>query len=965
MTWVAIVVLTIALWRLWEDQKVLRRQAVAQNERLERLEAPVTIGCLDRLAEDWRPKAATPAPATPLEPPAPAAEPVPAPAAPPRPQPTAAPRINLGELLAERGLAWLGGGALVLGGVFLVGYAAQQGWFNPIVRLIAAVGLAGLMLAASEVLRRRPGPRQQALASAVLAGAGASTLYATLWAAFALYHYIGGAVAAGLLLAVSGLLLALSRDRREPLALMALFGAFVAPLITDYEAWSDVALVLHTLVVAAAGLVVAQRRRWEPTALAASAGALVLHLATTWDGAPWRQVLTPLLLVAMTLAWRQRRTGERHPLTVAIPPVAFALAAVSLLVLFGAVRDAGVIAAAVGAALVLIALVALAARRGWTSNWLLALPAGLMVGGLALDIAMAHGPVLVVARIGALVAAAGLAVASLGVFRQPRLDAAPAPLAIGAFLLAQLAGFGLPSLPGAGLVLLGALPALVAAAWLGRRPGSDRHHDAWTLSAAAGLLLAVFIAAPDWTRPAAFAGMALAFAVAQRRLGWLGLSIAAMAAVGLASSAALAPDFVLTAMESPGGAGPAVAACLIAAVLAALAAWRLNPSAPVSAARQVLAAAAVGLALIGAFLALRFAAAGESPAIGLLMEAALRTLLLAMAGASALLMLREVKGVIARLGPHVLMGMALANAAIGPLFWLNPWWGVDAEAIEAVPVINTLLLAFLAPAAVLAVASVRLYRRPERLPARLYGAAAAFMAFVWALLELRHLFHGTRLWTGPTTFAEWTCIGLLITAMPLILRRLAPAAARADAEQTASVMSLAGLPLVFLLVGVLHAPWWGLSPAPLGAVWITFPALLALTALAALNGRPLTGSGREMAQVVAAAFALITVTLAARWAFHPANLQTATSIGLETWSYSALWALFGAGLLALGSARRERSLRWMALGVLFFTAGKVLLFDMASLDGVIRAASFLAVGALMVAAAVLARRLGRQTSEEP
>jgi uncharacterized membrane protein len=197
-----------------------------------------------------------------------------------------------------------------------------------------------------------------------------------------------------------------------------------------------------------------------------------------------------------------------------------------------------------------------------------------------------------------------------------------------------------------------------------------------------------------------------------------------------------------------------------------------------------------------------------------------------------------------------------------------------------------------------------------------------------------------------------------------VLRRFAPAPARADAGEAASRISVVAMPLAFLLVGVLNAPWWGLTNGPFGAPWIAFPALLGLAALAILNGRTLTGTGREMAQVMAAAFALITVTLATRYGFHPADLRATTSIGLETWTYSALWALFGAGLLALGSARRERSLRWMALGILFFTAGKVLLFDMASLDGVIRAASFLAVGALMVAAAVLARRLGRPTQED-
>jgi len=43
--------------------------------------------------------------------------------------------------------------------------------------------------------------------------------------------------------------------------------------------------------------------------------------------------------------------------------------------------------------------------------------------------------------------------------------------------------------------------------------------------------------------------------------------------------------------------------------------------------------------------------------------------------------------------------------------------------------------------------------------------------------------------------------------------------------------------------------------------------------------------------------------------------------------------------------------------VLGATLAKIFLFDMARLDGVIRAASFLAVGTLLLGAAVMVRRL--------
>jgi len=970
MIWIVSIVLAGALWRLWLDQSALRREVSDLVLKLSRLEAR-TVPDLP-VSDAVPPPAEAPQVEEPVALAAPVVErPKPRPLAEPavRTRPAATsppvrrsePAFDLGAVLAEKGLAWLGGGGLVLGGVFLVGYAAQQGLLTPLVRLVLAVALAGAMLLVSEILRRRPGPRSQPLASAVLAGAGASTLYATLWAAHALYGYIGAAVSAGLLLTVSALLLALSTRRREPLALMALLGAYAAPLLTRPQDWSEPSLLVHILAVAAAGLAVAWRRGWSAAALASATGALVLDILTLPHADGWRAAALPVLIMALTLAWRSRVFADTRPARLTVP-VGIGLAALALFFPFGAIRDSETVAMAVVAAALLAALAALAARRDWVSPWLLAAPAALLVLGLGLDIQFGSKPVQALARAAAVLGSGVLALAGLYALPTPRRDGAALPTAAGALLLALLAGSGLPALPGAALVLVATLPAALATGWLGRHrppPAGERRHDAWTLSATAGLLLAAHIAAPDWSRPAAFALVALAFAVLQNRLSWLGLGIAAMAAVGLATGAALSPQAIAAAYGSAAEAGRAVAAALTAALLAALAAWRLRPHPPIGAARQVLGAAPVGLALIGAFLGLRHLAAGERPALDLLTESALRTLLLAMGGASALLMLREVKGIIARAGPHVLLGAALASAALGQLLVFNPWWGVLPQSVDAVPVLNSLLLAYLAPAAVFGVASTRLYRAGALPPARIYGAAAATLALAWAILEIRRLFHAPDMTAGVVAFAETCLMGIAVCAAPLLMRRYAPAPARQDAGRAADGLALAAMPAALLLTGLVVNPWWGLVPVLPGPPWLTGPALAALAILAALNARRLIGAARETALVVAAAQALVLVTLSVRWAFHPGNMQTTTAVGLETWTYSALWALFGAALLALGSAIHERALRWMALGVLFLTAGKVLVFDMASLGGVARAASFLAVGALMVAAAVLARRLRR------
>jgi uncharacterized membrane protein len=108
--------------------------------------------------------------------------------------------------------------------------------------------------------------------------------------------------------------------------------------------------------------------------------------------------------------------------------------------------------------------------------------------------------------------------------------------------------------------------------------------------------------------------------------------------------------------------------------------------------------------------------------------------------------------------------------------------------------------------------------------------------------------------------------------------------------------------------------------------------------------------------VVALAFAL--VNLAVRFIFRGYDMRLdVRDASLETWTFSAVWGLFGFGLLIYGVARRSNDLRGAGLVVMLVTLAKIFLFDMSRLDGVVRAGSFLAVGALLLGAAVLIRRL--------
>jgi len=151
------------------------------------------------------PEAAPPV-ATPPEPAATVGEPAvpeePAvPPAPPAPPATsvspAAPAAwqHWEQKLVENWLVWLGGAAIALGGVFLVKLSIDYGLLTPLVRVVLGIMLGIALSIGAEWVRRHdlPDNAEPGAASYVpqaLAAAGAATVFASLYAAHALYGFL-------------------------------------------------------------------------------------------------------------------------------------------------------------------------------------------------------------------------------------------------------------------------------------------------------------------------------------------------------------------------------------------------------------------------------------------------------------------------------------------------------------------------------------------------------------------------------------------------------------------------------------------------------------------------------------------------------------------------------------------------------------------------------------------------------
>ena len=183
---------------------------------------------------------------------------------------------SLEETLGARWTVWVGGVATALGALLLVRYSIAQGYFGPGVRVTLGLVLAAALLGAGEKLRRDEGAAQPKKlfpsAPATLTAAGVVAAFGSLYAAHALYGFIGPVFAFLALGAVGLFALALASLHGPALAALGFVGASVAPLLVSSEHPSPWPVVVYLPVVGAATYGLARMRRWLWLALVAAAG---------------------------------------------------------------------------------------------------------------------------------------------------------------------------------------------------------------------------------------------------------------------------------------------------------------------------------------------------------------------------------------------------------------------------------------------------------------------------------------------------------------------------------------------------------------------------------------------------------------------------------------------------------------------------------------------------------------------
>jgi len=232
--------------------------------------------------------------------------------------------LDLESLVGGRWSILLGGFALALGLVFLVQYSIESGLLGPGPRIILGALFSVALFGAGEWLRRSDRDfdlpvYEKADVPGILTGAGSIGAFATLYAAHALYGFVGPGLAFVGLTMVGIVTMLLSSIHGPKLAAIGVLGAYVAPLLVDSREPNAVALALHVVVVTAVVMSIARLRQWTWLAIAASIFSTLWIMLAAITTTPSAGLASAFMIIAITAIFviayglhefRQQEAGE-------------------------------------------------------------------------------------------------------------------------------------------------------------------------------------------------------------------------------------------------------------------------------------------------------------------------------------------------------------------------------------------------------------------------------------------------------------------------------------------------------------------------------------------------------------------------------------------------------------------------------------------------------------------------------
>ncbi|RVB72292.1 MULTISPECIES: DUF2339 domain-containing protein [unclassified Mesorhizobium] len=297
---------------------------------------------------------------------------------------------------------------------------------------------------------------------------------------------------------------------------------------------------------------------------------------------------------------------------------------------------------------------------------------------------------------------------------------------------------------------------------------------------------------------------------------------------------------------------------------------------------------------------------------------------------------------------------------------------VGAEFLSTTPVFNWLLPGYGVPALAFGFAAWQLARTTNGRPRLAMEAGAALFALLTVAILVRHAMHGGVIDTGAATLAEqaiYTLIALGAGAILVAIDMRSPSSVLRYGSLAAGVVSVAFIVVQHFLA--LNPLFTDESTGRIPVFNLLFLAYL-LPAVAA-GGLALYSRDKRpkwyaaMLALVAALPAFTYATLSVRRLFKGEFIGLWSGLGqLETYTYSALWLIIGVALLTAGVWLKSQVLRVASAALISVAVLKVFLFDMSELEGVLRALSFIGLGAVLIGIGLFYQRLlTRAAKSEP
>ncbi len=299
-----------------------------------------------------------------------------------------------------------------------------------------------------------------------------------------------------------------------------------------------------------------------------------------------------------------------------------------------------------------------------------------------------------------------------------------------------------------------------------------------------------------------------------------------------------------------------------------------------------------------------------------------------------------------------------AALSIGGLALLrNPLIPNARQTIDGGGLINALIPGYLLPALAFAAAAWFFRRRTADKIEWQIAAAFSLLCFaLYAHCEVHHLMNGAASGGQLYPLAELGVHALVAMGFGLAILKFAVPRSPIHAGHACDVFSAIAAFITLVGAGLYRNPLFvaGSNPVEGGLVFNALMIAYFAPGIAALLIARFSNHVRphlyvSAMRIMAVASIFVYLTLQVRRSFQGANIHMLRSTSDGEWyTYSVVWLAFGVALLAYGLWRRSIEVRLASAIFIVLSVVKVFLFDLAGLEGVLRAFSFMGLGLVLI-----------------